>query len=89
MRNGFKGMVVALGVVAMMAAGCAKEEVVKKDEPVVQQQTVKQQEPVKQVEPVKQEEPKQEAPKQEEASAAKASRISCSSSGVRGVSITH
>ena len=32
MRNGFKGMVVALGVVAMMAAGCAKEEVVKKDE---------------------------------------------------------
>ena len=78
MRNGFKGMVVALGVVAMMAAGCAKEEVVKKDEPVVQQQTVKQQEPVKQVEPVKQEEPKQEAPKQEapkqeEASAAKAS----------------
>lgn len=73
MRNGFKGMVVALGVVAMMAAGCAKEEVVKKDEPVVQQQTVKQQEPVKQVEPVKQEEPKQEAPKQEEGSAAKAS----------------
>ncbi len=74
MRNGFKGMVVALGVVAMMAAGCAKEEVVKKDEPVVQQQTVKQQEPVKQVEPVKQEEPvKQAEPKQEEATAAKAS----------------
>jgi peptidoglycan-associated lipoprotein len=74
MRNGFKGMVVALGVVAMMAAGCAKEEVVKKDEPVVQQQTVKQQEPVKQAEPVKQEEPQQVVPpKQEEASAAKAS----------------
>ncbi len=70
MRNGFRGMVVALGVVAMMAAGCAKEEVVKKDEPVVQQQTVKQQEPVKQVEPVQQE-VKQEV-KQEEATAAKA-----------------
>ncbi|SJZ35495.1 peptidoglycan-associated lipoprotein [Trichlorobacter thiogenes] len=73
MRNGFKGMVVALGVVAMMAAGCAKEEVVKKDEPVVQQQTVKQQEPVKQVEPVKQEEQQKAAPKQEEGTAAKAS----------------
>jgi len=75
MRNGFKGMVVALGVVAMMAAGCAKEEVVKKDEPVVQEQTVKQQEPVKPVEVPKQEEPKKEAPKQEEvtATAAKAS----------------
>lgn len=60
MRNGFKGMVVALGLVAMMAAGCAKEEVVKKDEPVKQEQTVKQ-EPVKQVEqPVVKEEPKQE-----------------------------
>jgi len=70
MRNGFNGMVVALGVVALMAAGCAKEEVVKKDEPVVQQQTVKQQEPVKQVEPVKQEAPKP-APVQE-ASAPKA-----------------
>lgn len=35
MRNGFKGMVVALGIVAMMAAGCAKEDVVKKDEPIV------------------------------------------------------
>jgi len=69
MRNGFKGMVVALGVVAMMAAGCAKEEVVKKDEPVVEQQTVKQQEPVKPVEVAKQEAPKQEAPKQEEATA--------------------
>lgn len=73
MSNGFKGMVVALGVVAMMAAGCAKEEVIKKDEPVVEQQTVKQQEPVKPVEVAKQEEPKQEAPKQEEATAAKAS----------------
>ncbi len=71
MKNGFRGMVVALGVVAMMAAGCAKEEVVKKDEPVVQQQTVKQQEPVKQVEPVQQE-VKQEV-KQEEAAAVKAS----------------
>jgi len=61
MRNGFKGMVVMLGMVALMAAGCAKEEVVKKDEPVVQEQTVqKQQEPVKQVEPVKQPEPKME-----------------------------
>jgi len=69
MKNGFKGMVVALGVVAMMAAGCAKEEVVKKDEPVVQQQTVKQ-EPVKVVEPPP---VKKEEPKQEEVVAAKAS----------------
>lgn len=69
MQNGFKGMVVALGVVAMMAAGCAKEEVVKKDEPVVQQQTVApKQEPVKAVEP-----PAKPEPKQEEAVAAKAS----------------
>ncbi|MBV5337032.1 MAG: peptidoglycan-associated lipoprotein Pal [Deltaproteobacteria bacterium] len=73
MQNGFKGMVVALGIVAMMAAGCAKEEVVKKDEPVVEQQTVKQQEPVKQVEPVKQAEPAKVEPAQQEASAAKAS----------------
>lgn len=71
MRNGFKGMVVALGVVAMMAAGCAKEEVVKKDEPVAQEQTVKQQEPAK---PVETAPAQQEAPKQEEtATAAKAS----------------
>lgn len=40
MKNSFKGLVVALGAVAVMAAGCAKEEVVKKDEPVVEQQTV-------------------------------------------------
>lgn len=71
MRNGFKGMVVALGVVAMMVAGCAKEEVVKKDEPVAQEQTVKQQEPAK---PVETAPAQQEAPKQEEtATAAKAS----------------
>lgn len=74
MRNEMKGMIVALGVVALMAAGCAKEEVVKKDEPVAQEQTVKQQEPAKPVEtaapPVEQ---KQETPKQEEATAAKAS----------------
>lgn len=70
MRNGFKGMMMVLGMVAMMAAGCAKEEVVKKDEPVVQEQTVqKQQEPVKQVEPVKQ----PEQPKMEEAVVQKAS----------------
>jgi peptidoglycan-associated lipoprotein len=37
MKNGFRGLVVALGIVAMMAAGCAKEEVVKKDEPIVVQ----------------------------------------------------
>ncbi|NJD38972.1 MAG: peptidoglycan-associated lipoprotein Pal [Geobacter sp.] len=74
MRNGLKGMVVALGMVALMASGCAKEEVVKKDEPVVQQQTVKAQEPVRQVEPVKQPEPQPEPPKQEQtATAAKAS----------------
>ncbi len=42
MRNGLTGLVVALGVVALMAAGCAKQEVVKKDEPVVQQQTTRQ-----------------------------------------------
>lgn len=40
MKNSFKGLVVALGAVAVMAAGCAKEEVVKKDEPVFEQQTV-------------------------------------------------
>lgn len=52
MGNRFKTLVVvALGAVAMMMAGCAKEEVVKKDEPVVQQQTVVQPEPVKAVEP--------------------------------------
>lgn len=74
MKNGFKGMMVALGMVALMAAGCAKEEVVKKDEPVVQEQTVKAQEPVRQVEPVKQPEPQPEPPKQEQtATAAKAS----------------
>lgn len=74
MRNGLKGMVVALGMVALMASGCAKEEVVKKDEPVVQEQTVKAQEPVKQVEPVKQPEPQPEPPKQDlTAAAAKAS----------------
>lgn len=71
MSNVFKGMTVCLGLVALMAAGCAKDEVVKQDEPVVQQQTVKQVEPVKQAEPVKQE-IKQE-PKQQEATAAKAS----------------
>jgi len=62
MRNGFKGMVVALGIVAMMAAGCAKEEVVKKDEPiVVQPPPVVKQEPVKPVEPpVVKQEPVQE-----------------------------
>lgn len=70
MRNGLKGLVVALGVTAMMAAGCAKEEVVKKDEPVVQQQTVqKKQEPV-QPETVKQPEP---PPKVDEGAGAKAS----------------
>ena len=68
MRNGFKGLVVALGVTALMAAGCAKEEVVKKDEPVVQQQTVQKAEPLK-VEPVKQPEP----PKMDEGAGAKAS----------------
>lgn len=68
--RGFKGMVVALGMVALMASGCAKEEVVKKDEPVVQEQTVKAQEPVKQVEPVKQAEPQPEPPKQEMTAAA-------------------
>ena len=71
MRNGLKGMVAALGVVAMLAAGCAKEEVVKKDEPVVQQQTVKQQESVKPVEVPKQEESKP-AMQEDSASAAKA-----------------
>lgn len=39
--------VLSLMVLVLSAAGCAKEEVVKKDEPVVQQQTVPQQ-PVKQ-----------------------------------------
>jgi len=73
MRKEFKGMVVCLGLVALMAAGCAKDEVVKKDEPVVEQQTVKQQEPAKQAEPVKQAEPAKEEPKQQEAAAAKAS----------------
>lgn len=70
MRNGIKGLMAVFGVVAMMTAGCAKEEVVKKDEPVVQQQTVQKQEPVK-VEPVKQPEPPK--PQEQEATAAKAS----------------
>jgi peptidoglycan-associated lipoprotein len=64
-------MVVALGVVAMMAAGCAKDEVVKKDEPVVPQQTVKQAEPVTPVEPVKEAAKVESA--QQEGGAAKAS----------------
>lgn len=70
MRNGFRGMVVALGVVALMAAGCAKDEVVKKDEPVVQQQTVA---PEPAPQPVPQPEPPKPEPKVEEATAAKAS----------------
>ncbi len=49
MRKEFKGLMVLMSLVALMAAGCAKEEVIKKDEPVVQQQTVKQAEPVAQV----------------------------------------
>ena len=52
MGNGFKTLMAVLGMTTLIAAGCAKDEVVKKDEPVVQQQTVKQQEPVKQVETV-------------------------------------
>lgn len=46
MRKEFKVLTVFVGFAALMAAGCAKEEVVKKDEPVVQEQTVKQAEPV-------------------------------------------
>lgn len=83
MRNSLRGMVVALGVVSMMAAGCAsKQEVVKKEEPVIQQSVVAPQpepvkaEPVKaepaQAEPVKAETPKVEQ-KMEEGSGAKAS----------------
>ncbi len=71
MRKEGKGLVVALGLVALMAAGCAKEEVVKKDEPVVPQQTVKQQEPAKPVEPAKVEPAKTEAT--QEGATAKAS----------------
>jgi len=70
MRKEFKGLMVFMGLVALMAAGCAKEEVVKKDEPVVQQQTVKQQAP--QAEPAKQAEAAKEEAKQDGA-AAKAS----------------
>mgnify|MGYP001805955964 CR=1 FL=1 len=57
MKNGFKGTVVALGIVSMMAAGCAKEEVVKKDEPIAPPVVAQ---PVKPVEPppVQQEAPK-------------------------------
>lgn len=73
MRKEFKGVMVVLSLVALMAAGCSKEEVVKKDEPVVQEQTVKQQEPAKPAEPVKQAEPAKVEAKQEDASAAKAS----------------
>lgn len=71
MRKEFKGLMVALGLVALMAAGCTKDEVVKKDEPVVQQQTVKQQ-PTTQAEPVKQAEPAKDDAKQD-GGAAKAS----------------
>lgn len=46
MRKEFKALMVLMGLTALMAAGCAKEEVVAKDEPMVQQQTVKQAEPV-------------------------------------------
>jgi len=49
MRKEFKGLMVLMGLTALLAAGCAKQEVVTKDEPVVQQQTVKQAEPVAQV----------------------------------------
>lgn len=73
MRNEFKVMMVFMGLVALMAAGCAKEEVVKKDEPVVQQQTVKQAEPVTQVEPVKPSEPVKQAEPVKEQAAVKAS----------------
>jgi len=45
MRKEFKGLMVIMGLTALLAAGCAKEEVVTKDEPIVQQQTVKQAEP--------------------------------------------
>lgn len=45
MRKNVKVLMVVMGVTALMAAGCAKEEVVQKDEPIVQQQTVKQAEP--------------------------------------------
>lgn len=45
MRKEFKGLMVVMGLTALLAAGCAKEEVVTKDEPIVQQQTVKQAEP--------------------------------------------
>lgn len=71
MRNEFKLMAVAMGAVAMMVAGCAKEEVVKKDEPVKVEQTVKQ-EPVKPVEPppVQKEEPKQQEVQAEKAAPA-------------------
>ena len=70
MRKESKGLMVALGLVAMMAAGCAKEEVVKQDEPVVPQQTVKQAEPAQPVQqPAAQTEQKQEATAAKEAEA--------------------
>ena len=72
MRKEFKGMVVAMGLMAMMVAGCAKDEVVKKDEPVAPQQTIVKKEEVKVV-VVEPPPAKKEEPKQEEAVAVKAS----------------
>lgn len=46
MRKEFKGLMVVMSLTALLAAGCAKEEVVTKDEPMVQQQTVQQAQPV-------------------------------------------
>jgi peptidoglycan-associated lipoprotein len=69
MSKGLKGLAVALGVMAMFAAGCAKDEVVKKDEPVVQQTVAP--EPPK---PAPAPAPKPE-PKVEEATTAKAAEV--------------
>lgn len=48
MRKEFRGLMVVMSLTALLAAGCAKEEVVTKDEPMVQQQTVQQTEPTAQ-----------------------------------------
>lgn len=77
MKRGMLSLLVALGLAALVAGGCANKEVVKSEEPVVKAEPVKVEppkpEPPKPVEqPMPVEQPKAEPPKQEEMQAAKA-----------------